>query len=175
MKIKKVSSILLVIALTVVCSMGTCFAGTLPENSENSVPVYLTVSGEMSIDFTISEKINMTGNSDTAEVTVSDLSLTNNGTMGQIEVKKLEVVTEAGWGVEDSGADFPNMAADSKKISLTSDGHDFADGAKTFADDEVLVAVSDTETIAFEGKTSPTTGTINNTKVASVIATIGIN
>lgn len=175
MKTKKVSSILLVIALTVVCSMGTCFAGSLPDDSTNTVPVYLTVSGEMTIDFTISERINMTGTSDNAELTVSDLSLTNNATMGQIEVKKLEVTTEQGWQLEDAEADFPNMPANSKKISLTSDGHDFKDGAKTLADDEVLVDVAATETISFEGKTSPTTQSVNDTKVASVIATIGIN
>lgn len=175
MRIKKVSSILLVIALTVVCSMGTCFAGTLPDDSTNTVPVYLTVSGEMSIDFTISEKINMTGSADAAEVSVSDLSLTNNGTMGQIEVKKLEVVAEDGWTIDAYDADFPNMPANAKKFSLTSDGHDFADGAKTLPEDEVLVNVSGTKTISFEGKTSTSTEALNNIKVANVVATIAIN
>lgn len=175
MRIKKVSSILLVIALTVVCSMGTCFAGTLPDDSTNTVPVYLTVSGEMSIDFTISEKINMTGSADAAEVSVSDLSLTNNGTMGQIEVKKLEVVAEDGWTIDAYDADFPNMPANAKKFALTSDGHDFADGAKTLSEDEVLVNVSGTKTISFEGKTSTSTEALNNIKVANVVATIAIN
>ncbi len=175
MKRKRVSSIVLVIALALVCSVGTCFAGTLPADSANTVPVYLTVSGELTIDFTISEKITMTGTADSAVVDVSDLSITNNGTMGQIEVKKLEANTEAGWSIEDSDSDFVNMAANSKKIGLVYDDHDFADGAKNLAEDEVLVNASATENISFAGKTCPTTEEINDLKVANVVATVAIN
>lgn len=175
MKMKKVSSMLLVIALVLVCSIGTCFAGTLPEDSENTVPVYLTIDGDLTLDFTISEKITMYGEATTDVVNVSDLFITNNGTMGQIELKKLELSLEDGWSIEDSQNDFVNMASNSKKIGLVSDGHDFSDGAKIYANDELLVDVSSTRTVSFDGKTCPTTTEISNTKVASVIATIAIN
>lgn len=175
MKIKKVSSILLVIALVLTCSVGTCFAGTLPANSSNTVPVFLTVDGELSIDFIISEKITMTGSANSEDLVVSNLLITNNGPMGQIEVKKLELTAESEWSVMDSEADYPNMKADSKKFALVCDGHDFSDGAKLYQEDSFLVNVSKTGTIAFNGKTCPTTSNINNTKVANVVATVGIN
>jgi len=175
MKIKRVSSILLVIALGTVCSIGTSFAGTLPENAENTVPVYLTVNGGVTIDFTISESITMVGNPASADVTVSDLSITNNGSMGQIEVKKLEADTTDGWTIEDSESDFVNMKADSKKISLKYGQHDFVDGAKTFTEDEILIDASQTEALSFTGKTSPTTAALSNVQVASIVATVAIN
>ena len=175
MKIKKVSSILLVIALVLTCSVGTCFAGTLPANSSNTVPVFLTVDGELSIDFTISEKITMTGSANSEDLVVSNLLITNNGPMGQIEVKKLELTAESEWSVMDSEADYPNMKADSKKFALVCDGHDFSDGAKVYQEDNFLVDVSKTGTIDFSGKTCPTTSSLSDERVANVVVTVGIN
>ena len=175
MRMRKVSSMVLVIALMVVCSMGTCFAGTLPENSVNSVPVCLTVENLLTIDFTISEKIDLTGDGLTDDLTVSDLVIANNSTMGQIELTSLEASAVDGWTLESADTDFVNMAADSKKIAVMYGEHDFAEGIRNFADDEFLIDASTSESIALDAKTGPVTKRVFNYQVARVIATIAIN
>ena len=175
MKGKRVSSIVLVIALVMVCSIGTCFAGTLPADSTNTVPVLMTINGELSIDFTVSERITMVGNAMSSNVNVSDLCITNNSAMGQIELKQLEVTTEEGWRIMDEGVDFVNKAANSKIFSLTSGTHDFSNGKKVYEEDAFLVDSKKTQTVSFKGQTCPTTEEIKNLKVANVIATIAIN
>ena len=175
MRMKKVSSMVLVIALMVVCSVGTCFAGTLPDNSVNSVPMCLTVNDGLTIDFTISEKIELTGDGQTDDLSVSDLVITNNSSMGQIEVKTLEASAVDSWILESMDTDFVNMAANSKKIAVGYGEHDFADGAKTFADDELLINASSSKNIAFEAKTGPVTQNVFNYQVARMVATIAIN
>ena len=175
MRMKKVSSMVLVIALMVVCSVGNCFAGTLPENSVNSVPMCLTVNDVLTIDFTISEKIELTGSGESDELTVSDLVITNNSAMGQIELKSLEASSVDGWTLESMETDFVNMAANAKKIAVGYDDHDFVDGARTFADDELLINASTSENISLDAKTGPVTQNVFNYQVARIIATIAIN
>lgn len=175
MKGKKVSSIVLVIALTMVCSIGTCFAGTLPADSTNTVPVLMTINGDLAIDFTVSERITMVGNANSPDVNVSDLFITNNSSMGQIELKQLEVTTEEGWRILDKGVDFVNKAANSKIFSLTCGTHDFSDGKKVYEEDAFLIDSKKTELVSFDGQTCPTTEEIKGLKVANVIATIAIN
>ncbi|MBQ9960317.1 MAG: hypothetical protein IJP00_00250 [Firmicutes bacterium] len=171
---KKLLSITTVISIMTIAACGSCFAGTLDADSVNTVPVYLTTPG-IEIDFTISEKITMTATAGTAEATVTDLEITNNSTMGQIEVQKLQATAKSGWTIVSDTSDFANMAADSKKISLVSDGHDFSSGIKTFADDEKLVNATKTVNIDFTGKTCATKTATASGHVADVVATIAIN
>lgn len=171
---KKILSIVSVISLMTIATCGNCFAGTLDTDSVNTVPVYLNTPG-IEIDFTISEKITMTATAGTPEATVSNLEIKNNSTMGQIEVQKLQVTAKDGWTIVTDSSDFANMAADSKKISLVHDNHDFSAGVKTFANDEKLINATKTLTISFSGKTCATKAATSSGHVADVIATLAVN
>ena len=135
------------------------------------VPVLLTAS-EAGVDVTVSENITLTSQAGSADLTVSDLTVKNNATIGSVEVTGISASAENGWSLVPADSGFEAMQANAKKLYLGYGNHDFSTGELDVSDMDI--APGQTETISLDAKTGIVTTNISAQNVATVVVTIGL-
>lgn len=173
---KKILSIITVIALIVAMSTGMCFAGVLIDGV-GDVPVTLTVpavSGS-GIDFSVSEGITMVSSVGSTALTISDFTVTNNGDAAQIQLEKIEATAQNGWSIVSDTTDFKLKESDVKEFSMVTEGHDLSTGAKVYAGGEKLAAPNaGVMTVSFTGNIGTFKTPINDQQVAKITPTLSV-
>ena len=167
---KKLLSIALSVAMLAAMSTSFCFAAA--SDPSQSVPAHITVASTP-IDVTVSEKITMTATAENPELTITDYVLTNNSTLGTIEVSKLKTTAVSGWTLVADSTDFASMEADAQKFSFKHGSHDFGTAAEETLSASNTAAPTASVNFNFTGKTGVVTSPLNDVKVADVVATIG--
>ena len=137
----------------------------------SDVPIVLRLPAT-EIDVIVSERILLEGQDGTAELKVSPLTVTNNGSLGSIVVSEITAVTENGWTLVAENAGFETMAANAKRLYMGYKSHDFAEGSFTGTIAEAAPGESDT--IQILAKTGAQTEDISNVAVAQIILTINL-
>ena len=149
--------------IIVFSSAMTAFA----ESETVRIPMYVTIPPSK-IDFSVTEKINMTGYLGTTELVVDELSITNNNSVGSIKVDA-DVSGVNGWTVVNKDMEFEKLPNDAKQISITADiDKDMSQG--TYADAETIRA-GETGAIFFEGETGAVSSNVEE-QAAKIVATI---
>lgn len=160
---KKVLSTVLVVVMLMAMATGACFAST------ETIPAHINVPAT-SIDFSVTEKINMTATANSATLTVDSLAVTNNSAMGVLSIDSVEATAANGWTLVADTTDFANLSANAKQFSLVADtAKDMSTGKYQAAG---TVAPGMTDTTSFTGKTGMVTAALNDVKVADVVVTI---
>ncbi len=150
----------LIIALSMILTPCAVFADTA------EVPLMLTVEAAP-LEFTVTESIQMSVIQGNSDLTITPVTVTNNGSEN-LKLSKVEINAADGWSVVNASTDF--TTADSKnKIAFTTGGHDFASG--TYAPGETIAAGSNT-TLQLAGKISEKADLTNATQVASMVLTV---
>jgi len=151
------------VATLLVGSMSMCFA----EDAETKV---LMTVPETTIDFQVTEVVNMVGSQGSTNLEVDNLDIVNNSSVGVLNIDVMETVVEEDWSLMEQGTDWTTLAANSNVFGLvTVGGHDFAEGALT---DAGVVEPLETMSTSFEGNTGLVTQAIEGTQVAKIIVTV---
>lgn len=186
MKMRRVLSSVLVIAVMSISAGGMCFAAevpaklTIPADAVTKVDINVgleeddgTVGGT---DGTGANGILMTGSKGTPNLTVENLTVQNNNHVGKVRIDTVEAagITDsngASWTLVKSDTDFVNMDVDQHKFSLTADGtHDMITTYN--AAKEVLPQTKGT--ITFTGKTGPVTKEYSAVQIAKLVITVSV-
>ncbi len=121
------------------------------------------------LDFTVSESITMTGTANSANLTVSDLTVENLGSKA-ITVSSVQVDNILnGWTLAANSTDFAALAKDSKMFSLVIGEFDLSKGAYTAGG---TIAVDGQKVFKLTGKTGIVSKSINQQQVANLIVTV---
>lgn len=175
---KKILSVTMILVLMMTLATGTAFAGNGKTAQENEVPVYLTApaigDGDGGIDFTITERINMTASTGSTELTITSLTITNEAVAGKLRLDSIEAVTETGWTLHaDEELHFAELKADTKEFSLVAEENDFAvNPIKTFGDTILISPKGGSKAIGFTGHIGTFLSAIPDMQVAKIIATV---
>ena len=173
-KMKKILSLIMVVALLSTCSIGMAFANETTAGGK-TVPVELTVPAvsDSGIEFTISEKITMTAAANSTTLTVSDLVVENLKEVGVLDLTSVKVTAREGWTIKDNTADyFKTVKADTKEFGLSCGTHDFATAAELAFTDKQINPQGQ-QTVSFTGNIGTFT-VAATTMVADVVATIAV-
>lgn len=183
-KTNRILSIVTVIALIAAMSTGMCFAatGTTSLDAAGEVPVNLTAPAiaDNGIDFSVSEAITATNVAGSTAVTYSDFVVTNYAVTGQLQLDKIHAEKVGEWTLKTDSVDyFKNVKADTKEISMVTEGQDLSAGDKTYTGGEKLVApgngtVNGTLNISFTGNVGTFKTAVNATQVAKVVPTLSV-
>ncbi len=179
-KTNRILSILTVIALIAAMSTGMCFAATGMTDlaSAGEVPVKLTAPAiaAAGIDFSVSEAVTANNVAGTTAVTYSDFIVTNYAVTGQIQLDKIHAEGVNDWALHADSVDyFKNVKADTKEISMVTEGQDLSAGDKTYSAAEKLVAPGNgTLNISFTGNVGTFKTAVNATQVAKVVPTLSV-
>ena len=167
---KKILSIVTVIAIIAMMSTGMCFAAT------QDVPVKLTAPAisDAGIDFSVNaEGIKAEAATGTTTLTYDDLKITNNATVGQIKLDSVSATAETGWTLKADDADyFKGLKADTKEFSMVTEGQDLSEAAKTYTDNKIAAGAE--ITVSFTGNIGTFTEAITATQIAKVVPTVSI-
>ena len=171
-KTKNIKRLLLTCALSCVMAAGTgatCFAADIQVQNNNSatVPVYME-KGAQSFDFSVTERIDMTGEANSTDLECTDLTLTNNVATGHINYD-LELKGEGEWShVRTKDISFKDLTVNTKLFGLVADGeHDMADIYEHVHD----TGPGKSNTTTFTGQVGTQTSPVNK-QVGKVIATV---
>ncbi|MBS5334711.1 MAG: hypothetical protein DBY08_00050 [Clostridiales bacterium] len=135
-----------------------------------TVPVHINVPAT-AVDFTVTEKISMTGKANAGDLTIDSLEVTNNNEIGVLKIESIKASSSNGWILSDNSADFLRMEKDSKKFSIVADdSHDLVTEYKEAG----TVDPGQTDTTVFSGKTCIVSEPITDEKVADVVVTVSI-
>ena len=116
-----------------------------------------------------SESITMTGTANSANLTVSDLTVENLGSKA-ITVSSVQVDNILnGWTLAANSTDFAALAKDSKMFSLVIGEFDLSKGAYTAGG---TIAVDGQKVFKLTGKTGIVSKSINQQQVANLIVTV---
>ena len=138
---------------------------------EKSVPAHINVPAT-AIDYSVTEKINMTGAENSTNLTIDSLDVTNNLKAGMLNIDSVEATGDNGWTVVGDDSDFVKMGKNAHKFSMVADGsHDMSTGAYTAAGQ---VNPGGKDTTAFTGKIGITTEAITDEKAANVVVTVSL-
>lgn len=132
-----------------------------------SVPVNMEVEA-MSMDFEITESVNMRCAGNSNVLTVDDLVITNTPVNPlDIEVSRIALTPQGGWQVVADATDYSNMV-NIKCFSLVMGDHDFYEGSylQTFR-----IASGESRTISFTGHTGYFNEAVSE-KAADFVVTI---
>ncbi|MBS6799149.1 MAG: hypothetical protein KH297_04625 [Firmicutes bacterium] len=155
------------ITTMVIGSTAMSFAST---DNPQTVPAHINVPATV-IDFTVTEKINMTGSANSNELIVDSLSVTNNNAIGVLNINSIQANGVNGWTLVDDSMDFKTIAKDAKKLSLVAaDGHDMT-AEYTAAG---TVDPGQTDTTTFTGKTGIVTTAVDDEQAADIVVTVSI-
>lgn len=160
------------VLLTAVCaavmlfgSVSMCFADT----ADTKVYVNVAATG---IDFTVTESVTLTGTADSTDLSASNIVVTNNSTVGVLNISSIAATAEDGWTLANQSTDWSTLPANDSKIGLVADGTcDLAAGAYTGAG-SVNPGSSDTTTLS--GNTGMVTTALSNEQVAKVTVTVAL-
>ena len=153
------------IGTMMVSSMGMVFA------DEKSVPAHINVPAT-AIDYSVTEKINMTGAENSTDLTIDSLNVTNNLKAGVLNIDSVEATGDNGWTVVGDDSDFVKMGKNAHKFSMVADGtFDMSTGVYTTAGQ---VNPGEKDTTAFTGQTGITTEAITDEKAANVVVTVSL-
>lgn len=156
-----------VCAAMLTTSAAVSFAST---SGTETVPVHINVP-VTAVDFTVTEKINMTGNTNTSDLTIEGLEVTNNNQIGVLKIESVKASASNGWALSDNSTDFLRMEKDSKKFSMVADDkHDLVTEYKEAG----VVEPGQTDTTVFSGKTCIVSEPIADEKVADIVVTVSI-
>ena len=144
---------------------GHCFADTC------TVPVHINVA-ETAVSFSVTEKITMTAEAGSPDLTVDSLVIQNMGSMGQIRLDSLTVTAENGWSLVENSTDFINMNANARKFSLTAAGTDFSREGTVYPGK--TAKVGEKMSVEFSGKTGAATETVYDLQIARIVATVSL-
>lgn len=182
-KLSKLLSIVSVVAICASMSTGMAFAAT-PANHANAladageVPVKLTAPAiaDAGIDFSVSESITATNTAGSTAVTYSDLVVTNHAVTGQLQLDQVHAEGVDGWTLKADSVDyFKAVKADTKEISMVTEGQDLSAADKTYTAAEKLVAPGNgTVEIAFSGNVGTFKTALNASQVAKVVPTLSV-
>ena len=182
MNMKKLTSVVSVIAVLTMGATGMCFAAT-------EVPARLTipVAGTTSVDINVGYEDPTTGEVstngilmvravDSPEMTVQDLTIRNNSGLGKLIVERVEAVgiedlDDEQWSIVSDSTDFANLPLDSHKLSLVADGtHDMTEAYEPNLEVEAAGKAS----ISFTGKTGPASVSYISEPVAQLVLTVSL-
>jgi len=125
-------------------------------------------STDTTIDFTITEKIELTGGSNETKLSSKPLKVIHNGSNGFISIDNVSVKTDSGWRLVEKTTDFATVASNSKLFSLViDDTHDLTIPYSSFGE----VAAGKTESKEISGSTGIVTSNISE-KIAELIVTL---
>ena len=162
-KLGKLALAVACIAALMASSVTVCFA------AESDVPVNMNMA-TTELSFTISESIEMSGDGSSTDLTVTDLEITNDGTVGVINIDYIELEAKNGWTLAASDTEWSKLAADAKTFGITADGiHDFSNGAYANVG---TVNPETTKNIEFTGQTGMITTAITDENVANMVVTL---
>lgn len=150
------------IAALLVGTTSMCFA------AEETTPAHITVP-VTAIDFSVTEKINMTGAENSADLTVDSLVVTNNSAMGVLNIDSIAATGANGWTIVADSTDFTTLAKDAQKVSLMADGTNDMISTYTGAG---TIDPGQSDTTTFTGKTGMVTIAVTDTQVADIITTV---
>lgn len=150
------------IATLLVGSASMCFADS------KTTPAHLTVP-VTAVDFSVTEKINMTGTANSDDLTVDSLAITNNSAMGVLNIDSITATGTNGWSIVANTTDFSKLAKNAQKVSLTADGTNDMTAAYAAAG---TVDPGQTDTTTFTGKTGMVTTAVADTQVADITTTV---
>lgn len=160
-------SVIAVMAVMIMASTAMSFAST---DNPQTVPAHINVP-VTAIDFTITEKINMTGSTNSNDLTVDSLEVTNNNTIGVLYIDSITATAVGGWTLIENTTDFTKVAANAKQVSMVADGSHDMTIAYTAAG---TVDPKQTDTTTFTGKTGIVSTAVDDEKVADVVVTVSI-
>lgn len=159
-------------AFMALTSTTTCFAaGNVSTDGEGSTSVYLTVEATP-IDVTVTDSITLSGSNSVEDMTITPMEVTNNSTMGVIQIDSMEVVCEEGWSLVSNDTVFSKLESNTKSFSLVvdlEDDYDFSNGAYTQAG---TIDPTASTTINLAGKLGMHTTSINAKKIATITTTV---
>ena len=176
-----------VIAVMTVQASAVCFAAEVP--AKLTIPQDAVVGVDINVGYEDPESgdvggadgsgangILMVGSKGTPVLTVQNLTVQNNSTMGKIMVETVEAVgmKDANgdtWTIVSDSTDFANLPADSHKLSLMAEGtHDMTAAYEP----SLEVKATEKEAISFTGKTGPVTKPYNAVQVARMVITVSV-
>lgn len=179
-KTNRILSILTVIALIAAMSTGMCFAATGNTDLSNpgEVPVKLTAPAisVAGIDFSVSEAITATNVAEQTKVTYANLVITNHAKTGQLQLDKIHAEGVNDWTLHEDSVDyFKAVKADTKEISMVTEGQDLKTGDKTYSAAEKLVTPNEgTVEISFTGNVGTFKTAVDAAQVAKVVPTLSV-
>ena len=160
-------SVITVMSAMVMANTAMSFAAS---DNPQTVPAHINVP-VTAIDFTITEKINMTGTADSHDLTVDSLAVTNNNEIGVLNIDSIAATAANGWMLVSGSTDFTKVAADARQFALVADGsHDMTSAYREAG----TVDPGQTDTTAFTGKTGIVTAAVDDEKVADVVVTVSL-
>ena len=165
---KKYFSLFLSVMVVICMAFTPCtaFADTAP------VPAKLTAPAA-SIDVSVTAKITMTAAAGASTMDVSDVTVTNNATMGTISLDSVAYGVDVDpWSLTLDTENFSAMAKDQHKFSLTADGQDLKAGNKTYDAKQLTPGAS--YTVAMEGKTGLSTVEVSDVQAGTVVLTVSM-
>ncbi len=160
-------SVIAIMSAMVIASTAISFAST---DNPQTVPAHINVP-VTAIDFTITEKINMTGSANSNDLTVDSLEVTNNNAIGVLNIDSVAATAVGGWTLVADSTDFTKVAANAKQVSMVADGSHDMTAAYTAAG---TVDPGQTDTTTFTGKTGIVTTAVDDEKVADVVVTVSM-
>lgn len=155
------------ITTMVIGSTAMSFAST---DNPQTVPAHINVPATV-IDFTVTEKINMTGAANSNDLTVDSLSVTNNNDIGVLNIDSMQATGANTWTLVADTTDFQKMEKDAKKLSLVADGSHDMTAEYTAAG---TVDPGQTDTTTFTGKTGIVTTALTDEQAANIVITVSI-
>lgn len=173
MVMKKMRRTVITTAMAAMLLCGTCSAFAAPianvDGADNaSTPAHLNMPATK-IAFTITEKINMTGNSNSNDLTVDDLTISNTMAVGTLSVDSIKAQAVSGWSMDEFSAAWADKNVNTKEFGLQADStHDMV-GEYTAAG---TILHGETDTTTFAGKTAAVNTEISDEKVADIIVTV---
>ena len=105
---------LLCTALIAVNIPVTSFADTTTSQTSKG---YLNTS-ETAIDFTVTEQVNMSCQSNAYEMTVDDIVITNNSGVGVLNIDSVQATAANSWSLVSYGTSFKTLSKDAKKLGI---------------------------------------------------------
>lgn len=121
------------------------------------------------VDFTVTEKINMSGSTDRQELKADSLNIINNSEMGILNIDSVRAKPVNGWELVSNDEDFAQMPKNSKKISIVADEtHDMIEEYKNAG--EIKPGLSGF--VKLRGNTGMMTEPVIDEKAADIVITV---
>jgi len=139
--LKKQTGISILIMLILVLTTTSAFAETA------TIPVNMVIE-PLTLDFEITESIEMTASGGSNNLQIENLTVTNAADNYGMVIAGIAVEQQGEWKLISDANDF-TAVVDTKQFSLTTSGHDFSSGS--YRDDEVI-GPGESKVIEFEGK-----------------------
>ena len=158
-------------AVALLISLALLFSMIPASAYASDIPLVLSMP-VTEIDVIVSERVLLDGQAGTADLSVSPLTVTNNGNVGTIVVSEISVATQNGWNLASKVSGFEKMGANVKKFYLGYKDHDFVKGSFTGTIAEL--APGNTSTIQLSAMAGAQTEAISDITIANVVLTINL-